>query len=73
MRLSGDGVTKVNKEYKSTVLVEKLSINVGSDGYWSDNIYNGNWMVCRIEDISAMIKELQAMKEAIENTTGVLL
>jgi hypothetical protein len=73
MKLSGDGVTRVNKEYKSTVLVEDLNLNVGSNGYWSNSIYNGNWMVCRIDEISAMIKELTAMKEAIENTTGVML
>lgn len=73
MTLKGETVTKVNEEYKSNIKYEQLQLNAGGNDYWSENIYNGGWFICKIEDISKMIAELTVLKEAIENITGVML
>lgn len=73
MTLKGETVTKVNKEFKSNIKYEQLRLNVGSNDFWSENIYNDGWFICKIEDIDKMIKELTVMKEAIENITGITL
>ena len=73
MMLSKDGVARVTEEYKNIILVERLSLNVGNPGYGSDSVYNGNWQVCRLDELSAMITELTIMKEAIKKCTGCVL
>lgn len=77
MTLKGETVTKVNKEYGKNVLrhcvMERLQLNVGHDESWSDSVYDRNWKVCKIDEITDMIRELSIIKEAIENITGVML
>lgn len=73
MTLKGETVTKVNEEFRSNILVEQMLLNVGHDESWSDSVYSRNWQVCKIEEITDMIRELTIMKEAIESITGVIL
>lgn len=73
MTLKGETVTKINAEYMRTLSSKKMQLNVGFDDNWSDSVYTNNWKVCKIEELSAMIKELTELKETIENTIGVVL
>ena len=74
MTLKGETVTKVNEEYKKNVHNrECLGLNVGNDDYWSDMVFDRTWAVCKIDEITSMIRELTVLKETIESITGVVL
>lgn len=73
MTLKGETVTSINAEYTKTLYSNKVKLNVGRDGSWSDSVYTDNWQVCKLEDISAMIEELTVMRDVIENITGVMI
>jgi len=77
MTLTGTKVTEINKTYKEELEKSHVSngmgLNVGFDNQYSDKVYAGNWMVCNIEDISKMIKELETLKAVIEYETGIVM
>lgn len=78
MKLTGAKVTEINRAYfeKSNLSDERrdaLKISVGNDYQWSDKVYCGNWMVCRIDDLADMIVALQDIKQTIEEQTGIIL
>lgn len=73
MTLKGETVTKINREYANAPTIKDMNLNVGNDGSWSDSVYSKNWQVCKLVELSAMIRELTELKETIENTIGVVL
>lgn len=77
MTLTANKVTEINKAYKAELenldAQDTLNLNVGFDGYFSDTVYAGNSMVCRIRDITNMIKELETLRAVIEFETGVAM
>lgn len=78
MTLTGAKVTEINKAYLQNVNLsnkrrDALKISVGNDDQWSDKVYCGNWMVCKIDDLADMIIALQDLKQTIEEQTGIIL
>lgn len=51
---------------------DSLRINL-CDSAFRATIFKDNWAVCRVEELSQMIRELTMMKEAIEEQTGLIL
>lgn len=37
------------------------------------HVYDGNWAVCKVEDLDKMIARLQEVKATIEEKTGVII
>lgn len=77
MKLTGAKVTEINRAYleksKPNERIDALKMSVGNDDQWSDKVYCGNWMVCRIDDLADMITALQGIKQTIEEQTGIIL
>jgi len=48
-------------------------LNLGKGNLPSDTVYCNDWMVCRIDDIGKMIKELEMLQSCIEYETGVFI
>ena len=76
MNLTEKKVTEVNEKYnniceekKSYVFnIHKLVLKNSINGA---HIFAHNWVVCSVDALNDMIAELTAMKEAIEDVTGV--
>lgn len=59
----------IRKEKKCGVVVGKMGLNIKES--LGVTIFSGNWGICNIEDIDAMIDELTDMRTAIEEETGI--
>lgn len=74
MKINNTTIEKVNKIYnekKACRFTELLNLRV-DDLLGSTSIINNNWEVVKLEDLANMIESLTAMKEAIEEATGII-
>lgn len=74
MRLNNTAIENINKIYneKNNCRFNKMS-NLKIDTSLSGTaIFNDNWMITTLEDLDQMIKSLTAMKEAVEEATGII-
>lgn len=73
MTLTAEKATEINRAYLNGHGARRMRLNVGTDGHWSDRIYAGNWQVCKLEELSDLIEELNDLKQVITEQTGVVL
>lgn len=74
--IKGDKVTAINEQYrKERDSHSSLSLQVGVDDKTSDYILCGktNMVICKLDDVSEMLKELVILKQIIEEQTGLAL
>lgn len=74
--IKGDKVTEINEQYRGgRGQVSDLELQVGVDGKSSDYILCGktNMVICKLDDISEMLKDLVILKQIIEEQTGLVL
>lgn len=73
MFITEEKATAINNKYDCKKYDNKLYMSVGSDSVFRANSKNAttHYQVCKLEDLSQMISELQAIRHAIEEETGV--
>ena len=78
MKLAIDKIEQINKTYKADFTNREyknfgdiaLNLQTTLDGV---HVFNGNWDICSVDEISALIEELENIKCCITFETGVIL
>lgn len=75
MRITGKKTEEINKEYRDLQAVSKKRAFCFGLVFTEGRIESNTTLssICRIEDLDDLIEELTMMKQAIENTTGIIL
>ena len=77
MTIMKEKVNEINKtyseEFEKTGTRNYLNLNLGNGYAPSDTVYCNGCIVCRIDDIGKMIKELEMLQSCIEYETGVFI
>ena len=75
MRLNEKFLEKIDKNYSDKHRNGRykncgLGINV-RDGFSGATVFKNNWAICELDELQQMIDELEMMKQAIEEETGI--
>lgn len=70
MRMNAETIKKVNESYKENTFSKSIDLKVDSS-LNGVTIYNKNWAICNIEELSDMIEELTKMRDVIADVTGM--
>lgn len=72
MRINDKTAKEINMEYKNSKWHDDfdLKINFGGDGICDYANGSSGWQICKIEDISRLMRSLEKMSKAIEQVTG---
>ena len=76
--IKADRVAEINKGLQSrlypiTSNVPMISLGNRGSNTDTDNVQNGVWVVCHLDELSEMIRELTALRDEIAEQTGVIL
>ena len=62
------------KKKANPICGKEIGLGINLDGSVGETtVFKNNWAICTVEELSQMIKELNMMKEAIEEETGLIL
>ena len=75
MRFTGNKIVEINKEYRDLQFASKKRAFCFGLAFTQGRIESNTTCssICRVEDLEDLIEELTMMKQAIENTTGLIL
>lgn len=76
--IRADKVADINRELKNVlypITSDVPMISLGNRGRDSDtdNVQNGIMVICHVDELSKMIRELTALRDVIADQTGVML
>ena len=76
MRLTEKKMDAINEAYtnirtnKETYVPDTHRLNI-REGFHGATIFADNWQICKVEELTEMIAQLTAFKQAIEDETGI--
>lgn len=78
MKLAIDKIEQINKTYRADFTNREyknfgdIALNLQTT-LGDIHVFNGNWDICSVDEISALIEELENIKCCITFETGVIL
>lgn len=67
MRITEEKIAEINR-INEAAGSNRLKVYCSLGG---SAIYDGNWQICKVTELSKMIDELIKMRDVIENETGI--
>lgn len=71
MRFSQETLQQIKKQYREHRGSSNVRLNIEDSAMGGAQILDGNWGICRVSEMDHLIEELQALKEAITEVTGI--